>query len=448
MTNGGTNRGSWNSNIGFVLAAAGSAIGLGNLWKFPYIVGRHGGAAFVVVYLIMIVVLGFPFILAETALGRHARTNMVDAYTTVRRGWGFVGVFNFLASFFLLSYYGVLGGWVLNYLWQFIKGGVESGSAEQYFAGFTASTLPPILWMAVFIALYAVIVSHGITKGIERFSNFAMPLLLIMMIVVGIRSVTLPGAAEGLSFYLKPDFSKINLSTIGVATSQAFYSLSLGMGAIITYGSYVKRDANIVRMSAAIPILDTIVALLAGFVILPAVFSFGYDPQQGPGLIFVTLPAVFARMKFGAFFGALFFVLVLFAAVTSAISLLENLLDVVGEKCRLSRGKTVLLLAPIMFVSGLPSSLAFGPMQGFTLFGMNFFDLMDFAVSHVLLPISSFFLCIFVGYVWRPRNAVREITSHGRYRFVLSGVWTALIAVVLPAVILGITIHSFWTVGG
>lgn len=436
------NRPTWNSSIGFVLAAAGSAIGLGNIWKFPYVVGKYGGAAFVVVYLIMIVVLGFPFVLAELALGRHAQTNMVDAYKTIDRRWGFVGVFNFLASFFLLSYYGVLGGWVLNYLVQFLKGGIESNAAQDYFSGFTASALPPIGWMAVFIAGYSLIVSRGVQKGIEKFSDFAMPLLFVMMLIVGIRSVTLPGASEGVAFFLRPDLSKITLGTIAMATSQAFYSLSLGMGAIITYGSYVKRGSNIIKMSAAVPVLDTVIALLAGFAILPAVFSFGYDPEQGPGLLFVTLPSVFSQMKFGTLIGLLFFVLVLFAAVTSAISLLENLVTVVGDKFHLTRSRSVLALAPIMFLSGVPSALAFGALNGVQLFGKNLFELVDILVSQILLPISSLLLCVFVTFVWRPHNAIQEITSGGKYRFSVRHIWVALIAVALPVVIVVNSLHS------
>ena len=435
-------RGRFNTSLGFVLAAAGSAIGLGNIWKFPYIVGKFGGGAFVVIYIIMIFIIGFTILLAETALGRHGQTNMIDAYNKIHPKFGFIGVLNFLGSFLLLSYYGVLGGWVTNYLFVSITKGLVQPPLE-YFEEFTARPLLPLLFIAIFILLYAWITSGGIAKGIEKFNSISMPLLLIMLIILAIRGCTLPGSAEGIVFYLKPDFSKVTLTTIAVAAGQAFYSLSLGMGAMTTYGSYLSKKQNIIKDAYWVPILDTVVALLCGFAIIPAVFALGMSPSQGPGLMFVTLPSAFGKMPFGRIVSILFFCLVLFAALTSAISLFENLVAVIKEKFHLSRRKTICILAPVLFVFGVLPSLSFGVLKEFKILGLTIFEGMDSFVSNFIFPLCTLLLCVFISVVWKIKNAVAEITSNGIYPFRIKKIWAFMIRFMVPAGILIILANSF-----
>ncbi|MCK5767912.1 MAG: sodium-dependent transporter, partial [Candidatus Atribacteria bacterium] len=320
-------RETWGSSLGFVLAAAGSAIGLGNIWKFPYITGMYGGAAFVIVYLLFVVLVCIPVMSSELLIGRLTSKNPVGAFKELvpKSSWWLVGAMGILAGFIILSFYSVIGGWAISYIFKsgayMASGGENAGSI---FGGFITSPIAPLVWHGIFMAICIGIVMAGVEKGIEKYSKILMPALVILMLILIIRSVTLPGSTAGLSFYLNPDFSKLSAEGILAALGQAFFSLSLGMGCMITYGSYLKKDSNIPTDSYWISGADTVIALLAGLMIFPAVFAFGLEPGAGPGLTFITVPAVFASMgAIGHLFGILFFVLLTFAAVTSAISLLE-----------------------------------------------------------------------------------------------------------------------------
>ena len=424
-------RGQWASSLGFIMATAGSAIGLGNLWKFPYLAGKNGGAAFVFVYILIVIFVGFTIMLGEITLGRATGLNALGAYRKLNKKFAWVGAAGILAAFTILGYYNAVGGWVTKYIIQFVTGGV-SGDSAAFFGEFISSPIEPILWALVFALVTAFIVWKGISGGIEKYSKVLMPALFVLLIVVVIRSVTLPGAKAGLEYYLKPDFSKLKPAAIVAALGQVFFSLSLGMGCMITYGSYLNKDENIEKDAFIVPLMDTAAALLAGFAILPAVFAFGFEPGAGPSLMFITLPSVFAEMPFGAVFGLLFFILVLFAAITSSISLLEVCTAYVIDEFKWSRTKATVVLACAIFVLTILSSLSMGPMANVLIFGKNFFDLLDFIASNILLPVGGLMMCIFIGYFWGIDNAVAEISQNGKFAFRLKGFWTVLVKYIAP----------------
>ncbi len=440
------NRDQWGSKLGFILAAAGSAVGLGNLWKFPYTAGQNGGGAFVIVYFAMLLLVGFTLMLAELVIGRHTQLNAVGAYRKIKKNWAFVGGIGVLASYLILSVYSVIGGWVINYIVKALTGVFNTGdlnALNDVFGNFISNPTQPIIYQAIFVILTLGIVIGGISGGIEKYSKILMPGLFIMMLLIMIRSVTLPGAAEGIKYLLVPDFSKINGSVMLAALGQVFFSLSLGMGIIITYGSYLGKDTDLPQSAITIPLIDTGVALMAGLIVLPAVFAFGIDPTQGPGLIFVTLPAVFAQMPLGQLFAILFFVLVLFAALTSSISLLEASVSYVVDARNWSRKKATCILAAGVFLIGIPSSLSQGSLSHIKLFrGLNIFDTVDFFTSNVLLPLGGLLLCIFIGWVWGVDNALKEASNNGKISFKLAGFWSFVIKYIAPIAILVVFIQG------
>ncbi len=443
LDNHDNHRGQWASNIGFILAAAGSAVGLGNIWKFPYLAGANGGGAFVVLYLVMIVMIGFVIMLGEMAIGRKTHLSAVGAYKKLNEKWAFVGIIGVIVGFCILSFYSVIGGWVLNYIGKYFTGGIVGAEAEAYFNGFISSTTAPIIWHFVFMALCCIIVLKGVSGGIEKASKFMMPALFVLLVVVAIRSVTLDGAMEGIKFFLKPDFSKVTISTVMAAMGQAFFSLSLGMGAIITYGSYLGREEDLEKNALIIPAIDTGVALLSGLAILPAVFAFGFEPGVGPSLMFITLPSVFDSMPFGQFFGILFFVLILFAALTSAISLLEVIVSFVIDTFKIKRKKATVGISMALFLVGVLCSLANGPvMKDFLILGYNFFDFMSFLAESVLMPLGALAMCIFIGYVWGVDNITEEITSGGKYKFRSRKFFIVMIKYVAPVLIFFIWLNA------
>ncbi len=440
------NREQWGSKVGFILAAAGSAVGLGNLWKFPYTAGQNGGGAFVLVYFAILILVGFTLMLAELILGRHTQLNAISAYRKIKEKWAWVGGIGILASYLILSFYSVIGGWVVNYIVKSMTGAFNTADTEvlsSIFVNFITNPIQPIIYQAIFVILTLGIVIGGVSGGIEKYSKILMPGLFVMMVLIMIRSVTLPGASEGIKYLLLPDFSKIDGNVMLAALGQVFFSLSLGMGVIITYGSYLGKDENLPQSSFTIPLIDTIIALLAGLAILPAVFAFGFDPAGGPGLIFITLPAVFSQMPLGNVFALLFFLLVLFAALTSSISLLEASVSYVVDEWKMSRKKATFILSFVVFLLGVPSSLAQGPWSHIKFIrGLDFLDSMDFIASNLLLPIGGFFLCIFIGWVWGIENALKEATNDGKISFKLAKFWAFLIKWVAPIAILIVFIQG------
>ncbi len=432
-------RGQWTSTFGFIMAAAGSQIGLGNLWKFPYLAGSNGGGAFVFVYLIIVLLVGFTLMLGEVLIGRHTQLGAVGAYKKLSKRWTWLGGLGVLAGFLILSFYSVVGGWVINYMVRSITGIL--GTAD--FGAFITGSVEPILYHAIFMLINLVIVMAGISGGIERASKIMMPALFIMTIIVMIRSLTLDGAMEGVKFLLAPNFSVIDGSVILAALGQVFFSLSLGMGCMITYGSYLGKDENLVKSSLATPLMDTAIAILAGLTILPAVFAFGFDPSEGPGLLFVTLPSVFSKMPFGNFFAFIFFTLVFFAALTSAISLLEVTVAYLVDQFNWNRKKATFAMTFVIFLIGAAASLGLGIWDHITVLpGKDIFDSLDFTASNILLPLGGMLMSIFIGWFWGLDNAIREATNEGTLPFKFAPVWGFLIKYVAPIAIALVFLES------
>ena len=438
------NREQWSSKFGFIMAASGSAIGLGNLWKFPYVTGTNGGAIFLIVYIFFLVLLGVPILLSEMSVGRYAGMNAVSSCRRINKKWGFVGGIGILGAFTVLSSYSVVGGWVIKYILNSTFG---TRLDSEFFSEYTAKSAEPVLWTFVFIAVTAVIVVGGISNGIEKVSSILLPILFVFLIGIMIYSLTLPNASEGVKYFIVPnadsinsfsDFSSIALNAMG----QVFFSLSLGMGTLITYGSYLPKSSNLTSNAFTIVILDTLIAIIAGFAIIPAVFSFGFEVSAGPGLIFQTLPVVFSKMAGGRIVAAIFFVLVFFAAITSSISLLEVIVSWLSAKFELSRLAAVIISSLAIFILGCMASLSFS--RDFTLGGMSFFEFLSFLSDKLIMPVGGFFICILVGYIWGIKPASEEISNGGKLRFRFEKFFSAAIRYIAPALILIIFISSFF----
>ena len=439
-------RGQWGSSVGFVLAAAGSAIGLGNIWRFPYVTGQSGGAAFVILYLACVLLICVPYLFAELALGRHTQRNPVGAIEAIRPRsmWVLVGGVGVLTGVCILSFYGAIAGWAFGYIFK------TAIAPAMPHADFTASIAISIPLFAAFLAMTVLVVVGGVEHGIERWAKILMPILLFLMVLVIIRGVTLPGASAGLEFYLKPDFSKVNGRVVLSALGQAFYSLSLGMGAMITYGSYLPKTANLRLSGGAVAIFDTAIALLAGLMIFPALFALGKDPESGPTLIFVVLPAVFAEMPMGGLIGVVFFILLSIAALTSTVSLLEVVVSYLVDERRWSRKTAAWSIGAVAFVVGLPSVLSQGAVQvlgDMTLFGNStFLYIMDFIFGNISLAIGALLLSVFVGWVWGWRNAAAEIRQGSGVSEAGARVWGFFICWLCPIVIFIVLLNVFGVV--
>ena len=430
----------WSGSLGFVMAAAGSAVGMGNLWRFPMLVGESGGGAFVLVYLVCILLVGIPMIIAEISIGRAGGKDAFGSYKALNKKWGGVGILAVITSFIGLSYYAVLGGWVVRYILASVTGESRDGAA--FFQGFTADTGSQILYYVIFMVLTVLIVLRGVQKGIESACKIMMPLLVVCIIIIAIRSCTLPGAGAGIEFFLKPDFSKLTPDIFLAALGQVFFSLSLGTGATITYGANLGKDQKVVNSAGSIAFFDTLVAMLAGFAILPAVFAFGFDPESGPSLMFQTLPTVFGEMPAGTVFGVIFFILVLFAAITTSIAYLEVVVSFAVNTFKISRTTASVASGILITLVGIPSALSFGSLSHVKILGKSIFDLADHLVSNVSLPIGAILACVFIGWVWKTKNAVKEITNQGTVKFGFASLWSLLVKYVLPVLIAIIFITS------
>ena len=444
-------RGTWGSGLGFIMAAAGSAVGLGNIWGFPTQVGRGGGAAFVVLYLLCVFFICAPIMIAEFAIGRRARKDPVGSFETLRPGsrWWLAGALGVLAGVGILSFYSVIAGWTLAYLW-FTATGQVTGTPEQIGQFFSTFTANPAMNLALTLAVLvttAVIILGGVRSGIERVTKALMPTLFVLMIVLALRAATLPGAAEGYAYYLRPAPERIfDIAVLNAALGQAFFSLSLGMGAMITYGSYLGRREQIARSAMWVVALDTAVALLAGFIIFPSGFSIpGFDPSaSGPGLIFAVLPRLFASLPGGALFGAAFFLLLFMAALTSTISLLEVPVAHVIDKYRWPRRQAVLAVTAFTAVLAIPSVLSQGAVAGLGRLpglGVDFLTLMATIWNNFALPIGGLLTAVFVGWVWRTDQAMAELTAEGA-PFPAARLWSFLIRYVCPVAIFLIIVFT------
>lgn len=438
-------RDAWGSRFGFVMAAAGSAVGLGNVWRFPYVAGSNGGSAFVLVYLAIVLSFGLSLVLAEMVVGRAAQRNPVGAFRALGgRGWAGVGYLGVFTGFVILSFYVVVAGWTLAYLVFTLTGRLDTTDAAaltETFNGFVGRSGAPVAYAALFSLATAGIVLGGIGRGIERANKLLMPALFVILVLLVIRAVTLPGAEAGLAFILVPDFSKVTSQTLVDALSQAFFSLSIGMGTMLTYGSYLSRDINLPSSGLIVVLLDTLVGSLALLLVLPAVFSAGLSPGAGPGLTFITLPAVFAQMPAGHLFGALFFALLLIAALTSAVSILEPTVAYFVDEHGSSRRRTVALTALACFVLGIPASLSFGALSDFKIFGRTWFDFVDFLANSLLLPAGGLLTAIFVGWVWA-KPAVFNLANQGRLRLPWAPLWLVVLRFLAPLGILAVAVSA------
>lgn len=433
-------RSSFSGKLGFVLAAAGSAVGLGNIWRFPYLAAKYGGGTFLFIYLILAVTFGFTLMTAEIAIGRKTGLSAIGAFTILDKRFKFLGILASAVPIIIFPYYSVIGGWVVKYFFVFVTGSGHAAAGDSYFTDFIGGTFEPIGWFFLFIAVTAVIVGFGVEQGIEKVSEFMMPILVLLTLFVALYGLTIDGAMDGLSYYLKPHMADVSAKTILAAMGQLFYSMSLAMGIMITYGSYMKKENHLESSVRQIEIFDTGVAFLAGLMIIPAVFAFsGGDSsalQAGPGLMFITLPKVFGNMKFGNVVGTVFFLLVFFAALTSAISLMETIVSILRDKLGWTRKGTCVFVTILALVMGVPSSLGFGPLSFISWMGMSVLDIMDFVSNSVLMPIVAFFTCIFIGFVIKPSTIADEVkvtdgTFKGEKLFAVMIKWIAPIFLVL-----------------
>ncbi len=426
------------SSSGFIFAAIGSAVGLGNMWKFPYITGQYGGAAFFLLFVVCLVVVGLPVLLAELAIGRGGRGSASSSFVKLsgKKVWGRLGMVSVIAPFVILSFYAIVAGWTLHYAVQAFSGKlVPNTDFTVMFNGFMGS-YTPILWQAVVLVLVGAIVVKGISGGIEKFNKILIPGMFILLVVLMIRALTLPGAGAGVSFFLNPDFSKLTPESTLVALGHAFFSLSLGMGTMITYGSYVAKRQSLGTATLAIGTGDLLYALIAGLIIFPTTFSFGINPGQGPGLVFIALPAAFSAMPFGSFFGGLFFILLAIAALTSAVSLLEVPVKYAMERFGWNRTRSVWIFIVGCFVLGVPASLSLGVSPGLTFGGKAFFDWIDFAASNILLPLGGLIVTIFAGYFYKGVADEAGLTA------IWFRVWLFLLRFVAPILVVFVFLHS------
>ena len=437
-------RGEWSSKIGFIFAAAGSAVGLGNIWRFPYITGQNGGAAFVFTYFLCVLAIGLPILLAELALGRATSKNPVGAIAAVRPNsiWKGLGMLGVITGVGILSYYAVIAGWTLGYMFNTMIG------KPLDFDTFVANPVSVLGYQALFLVLTILVVSGGVQGGIERWSKILMPTFFILLLLLIVRSVTLPGSFAGIKFYLHPDFSKITFPVVLAALGQAFFSLSLGMGLMITYGSYMKKQDNMVVSGFQVALFDTAIAFLAGLMIFPALFAMGKDPAAGPGLVFQVLPDIFKTLPFGNVVGVAFFLLIAVAALTSTISLLEVPVAYFVDEKKWTRRKAVWVVGIATFVIGIPAALSFGANSFLTnlpatLIGKTgFLDIMDFIWGNFSLAFGALLLSIFIGWVWGAAPALQELRSGAKFTW-QGDAWAILVKFICPVVIFVILLSLF-----
>ncbi|MFC3790475.1 sodium-dependent transporter [Paenibacillus sp. GCM10012307] len=427
------------SKGGFILSAIASAVGLGNIWKFPYITGEHGGAAFFLLFIICLLLVGLPLLLAELAIGRSSRASAASSFTKLGgggRSWRIAGLLQVLTPFLILCFYVVVVGWTFHYAVLAFSGSLQAGTDfggvfKQFIGGYM-----PIVWQAISMMLIGWIVVKGVSGGIERFNKILIPTMAVLLLLLMIRSVTLPGAGEGISFFLKPDFSQLTPESALVALGHAFFSLSLGMGILLTYGAYVDRRQSLGPAALAIGAGDLIYALIAGLIIFPTIFSFGIAPNEGPSLVFIALPAAFSVMPLGTLFGGLFFVLLAIAALTSAVSILEVPVAFAKEQWGWSRTKAVWTIAGISFLCGIPLAVSLGMRPDLGFLGKSLFDWIDFLTSNILLPVSGLIVTIFAGYYWKQAGEAAGLSARW-FR-----IWLFMLRYIIPILMLLVLLHT------
>lgn len=431
----------WTSRLGFILATAGSAIGLGAIWKFPYIAGISGGGAFFLVFLIFTLFMGLPILLAEFVIGRGSQKDAVSAYLTFAPNskWHFVGILGMVTCFILLSFYSVVGGWIILYMVQAVIGNLSGLSESAYaplFNDFISNPIYAILFQFIFMAITIYVVAKGVQQGIERAGKIMMPALFISFLILIIRSLTLDGVGEGLHFFLYPDFSNMSSKTILFALGQSFFAISVGVSVMVTYSSYLSKNEDLPKSALMIVMMNLFISLLAGLAIFPAVFSFGFEPTEGPGLLFVVLPAVFNQMPFGVFFLFIFLILFLFATLTSAFSMLEIIVAAVTKQDRTKRKRTTWITGILIFIVGIPSALSYGVLSDFTIFDKTVFDAADYLVSNILMPVGALLIALFAGFKIPRHVLLEEISDGASYAKKIFAIWLIAIKYIAPTAII------------
>ncbi|RDW17231.1 sodium-dependent transporter [Oceanobacillus chungangensis] len=436
----------WSSKIGFILSSSGAAIGLGAIWKFPYMTGMNGGGAFFLLFIAFTVIIGLPILIAEFIIGRGAEKEAVSAYKKLAPNslWTFIGKWGVVGAFLLMSFYSVVGGWVLVYSALSIPGLVikENANYPELFATITGSPFITILGLALFLLINIIVVSFGIQDGIEKSSKILMPLLFIFFIILVIRSVTFEGALEGIRFFLQPDFSKLNAENVLYALGHSFFALAVGISVMVTYSSYLKKDVSLPLSASSVSVMNIFVSLLAGLAIFPVVFAFGLEPTEGPGLLFIVLPEAFAQMPFGEVFLSLFLLLFLFAVLTSSFSMLEIITAAFTENKNRSRKKVASIAGILVFFAGIPAALSSNILADFKIFGLTVFDATDYLVSNIILPGGCLFIALFIGFKM-DKTLVRQEFSYGNN---LSNgmyhVWFQLMRWIVPITIIFVFLGS------
>ena len=439
------------SKIGAILAAAGSAVGLGNIWRFPYETGNHGGAAFILIYLACVFAMGMPIMIAEFTVGRHSKASTGRAFAALAPGtqWKWIGYLGVLAGLLILGYYSVVAGWTLEYVVTSLTNGFAGKKPEDFvaiFQDFSQDPFRPLLWLVAFLLFTHFIVVKGVKDGIEKSSKIMMPVLFVLIVVLAICSMSLPNAGKGLEFLLKPDFSKVDAGVFLGAMGQAFFSLSLGMGCLSTYASYFGSDTRLGKTALSVGVIDTMVAILAGLIIFPAAFSVGIQPDAGPSLIFITLPNVFQQAFGGVpalamILSLMFYVLLALAALTSTISLHEVVTAFLNERFKMSRSRAAILVTSFCMVTGVLSSLSLGAWEA-KFFGLGFFDLLDFVTAKLMLPLSGLLVCLFVGWYLKRSLSYEELTNNGLQKASYFPMYMFILRYLAPVAILLIFVNE------
>ena len=448
------NRGSFSGKIGFVLAAAGASVGLGNIWRFPYLCAKYGGGIFLLVYIVLALTFGYTMIIAETAIGRSTQKSPVGAFNNLSNNNKLMkigGWINAIIPILIVPYYSVIGGWVCKYLYEFIVSDIKTVATDTFFTDFITDDYGPLLWFIVFTILVLVVIYMGVENGIERVSKIVMPILVVLALVICFYSVTRPGAFAGVKYLFIPNFKNFSIMTVVTAMGQMFYSLSIAMGILITFGSYVKKDVSIEKSTEQVEVFDTAIAIFASLMIIPAVFAFsGGDESQlnaGPSLMFITMPKIFASMGFGKVIGILFFALVLFAALTSAIALTESAVSTFADEFHWDRKRSTNIMAIIMIILGALSATGYGLLGNITIIGMQFLDFFDFITNSVMMPIAALAICILIVRFMTLEKLTAEVEQEN-HPFRRKSVFNFMIKYLCPFFVVVILVSAILNVFG
>ena len=437
-------RNTFSGGLGFVLAAAGSAVGLGNIWRFPYLAAKYGGGIFLLVYIILVFTFGYSLMVAENAIGRRSGKSPLDAFKTLNKKWAFLGVIALIIPCVILPYYNVIGGWVLKYLVAYVTGTAQEAAGESYFTDMLSQPWVLLIGQTIYTFINVIILMRGVQEGVGRVCTILMPILVVLAIAISVYSVTLPGAIEGVKYFLIPDFSNFSISSVLAAMGQMFYSLSLAMGIMVAYGSYLPKDSSLEKNVGKIELFDTFIAVIAGLMIIPAVFAFsGGDPDalnKGPGLMFQTLPKVFASMPLSNIMGAAFFFLVFAAAITSSMSIMETIVACVCDHFGMGRKKAVLLVGILSWLVSFLPSLGYSVLSWVEILGFNILDFMDFITNAVLMPICSLLTCLFVSIGIGVKVIEQEVCISGEFK--RRRLFDVMIKYIAPVFVCAILISS------